>query len=272
MTRTAKGTASSKASGTTLAVNSVSAVPGDALVVGIVYDTGAGAPTVKWGQRSLRQKSTATQVQSGIAVATFILSHINNTATRNIVATWGGSITAKAMVIVGITGANITDVAAKQGQTATGSPDTTSDTSTVADTISIAFFGSEGPSSDTVGTVGSGHTSGQRVGTAGIPPVSNVTIHETYEILSSTGTIQATKTGATSRDWASVIVALKASRGTQNLAVTASDYIAIEEKFESASKDYSLLATMFNEELGRFEAFESTDMATVICHSGNGWI
>jgi len=270
-----KGTpVSSKTSTTTLTQNSVSATSAEALVVGVVYDTGAGAPTVKWGQRSLRQKSTATQSHGGIAVATFLLSYIKNSATRNIVATWSSAITAKAMIVLGITGVNITDVAAKQGQTATGSPDTSSATSTIADTLSIAFFGSEGPSSDTTGTVGSGHTviASARVGTTGAPPASNVTIDATYEILSSTGTIQATKTGATSRDWASVIVALKGSRGTSNNMPGDSAMISISEKFESQSLDFSNAALMFNEEQDRWEAFESSDMSTLICHAGNDWV
>jgi hypothetical protein len=168
-------------------------------------------------------------------------------------------------------GANIRDVSAKQGQAASDAPDTTSDTSTIADTISIAAFCSKGPEADDAGTAGSGHTGGQRVGTSGAPPTSNITLHETFEILSSTGTIQATKTGATSRDWASVITAFHAST-IHRQGITPTDYNAVIEKFESSALDFNDAAFRFNDELDRWEVYDVTDIGTLIAHSADVWV
>lgn len=261
ITRTAKGTATSKTSGTSLAVNSVAMVAGDAMVVGVVYDTGQGAPTVAWGNRNLSQ--IQLQTESGAATAIFLLRHINNAATRNVVATWAGNITAKAMFVTAISGVKIQDVSQSAGQAATTDPATgTAVTSTQPDTISIAAFGHQGPPSDTVGTVGSGHTSGQRAGTSGAPPASNVTIHETFEILSATGSVRATKTGATSRSWANVILAVKESLRFRQ-GITPNDLRSVEEIFDTAAVDFNDAIFRFNPQSDQWEAYEQASLGTL---------
>lgn len=211
ITRTAKGTAQSKASNTSLTISNVSLNAGDLLVVGVGYETDFALNSVQWGNRDLRLVADSPATQGDTRVRIY-RARVKNTDTRDVVATWAGNMSARAMFATALTEVSKKDVGSTNTHAAgTTAPNTgTAVTSTVADTISIAAFVSGGPSTDTVGTVGNGHTSGQRVGTTGGGAATNVTIHETFEILSSTGNIRASKTGATGRIWANSIVAFRA--------------------------------------------------------------
>jgi hypothetical protein len=260
--RTPKGTQSSKALGNTLSLAGVEMPRQSALIVGVIYETGQGAPLVKWGQRELSQ--IVTQTQTGIATALFILRHINNHRTRPVTCTWAGDITAKAMFVTGLEHVNIKDVSQNNGQTTTADPATGAVVqSTKPKTIQIAAFGSRGPESDDAGVVGSGHASGQRVGSTGAPPNSNVTIHETYEVLSAVGNVRATKTGATPRPWANVILAIKRSNRA-HVGITISDLEACQGLFVTASLDWKNHAFRFNAETDEWEVYDVTDIGTRI--------
>lgn len=211
ITRTAKGTAQSKAANTTLQISNVALNAGDLLIVGLGYETDFALNDVQWGSRSLNIVANSGATQGDTRVRLY-RARVRDTATRNIVATWAGNISARAMFATAITEASVKDV----GSTATFASGTTAPntgtavTSTVADTISIAAFVSGGPSTDTAGTAGDGHTLGQRVGTTGGAAGTNVTIQETFEILSATGDVRASLSGATGRIWACSIAAFHA--------------------------------------------------------------
>lgn len=261
ITRTAKGTATSKASGTTLVLASVEILQGQSLVVGVAYDTGAGAPVVTWGNRELSQ--IVVRTESGAATALFLLRHINNTHTRAITCTWPSAITAKAMFATMVQGVQIQDVSTGASEASTADPTTsTAVTSTKPDTIQIAAFGSQGPPSDAVGTVNLGHTSGQRAGTSGIPPASNITIHETYEILSATGDVRATKSTATARTWANVIMAIKISIKHKQ-AISPTDIAAVEELFETASADIKDAYFHYDRSADVWKCYENSTAGTL---------
>lgn len=266
--RTAKGTATSKVSGTTLALASVEIIAGSSLVVGVTFDAGQGPPVVTWGNRELSR--IVLQSQGGASTALFLLRHVNNTNTRTITCTWAGAIVAKAMFATMVTGVQIQDVDAKQGQTTTQDPTTgVAATSTEPDTIQISALGSQGPSSDTPGTIGEGHTGGQRAGTTGGGAATNVTVHETYEILSATGDVRAAKTGATSRSWANVILAIKQSfRGHQG--ITPSDLQVVEGLFEADALDWENHAFKYNAALDRWEVYDVTNIGTLVAFMAAG--
>lgn len=271
ITRTALGTATSKTSGTTLALASVAMKSGASLVVGVAYDTGQGAPVVTWGNRTLSQ--IVTRSQSGAATALFLLRHINEDRTRTITCAWSGAITAKAMFATQVQGVKIQDVDAGAAEASTADPTTgTAATSTQPDTIQIAAFGSQGPSTDTLGTIGEGHTAGQRAGTTGAPPASNVTIQETYEILTATGDVRATQTTATARTWANVILAIKESiRRSQGIGP--SDQQPVEAIFETAALDANDIAYKFNPGSDQWEAFDLTTgtLRAIRANSNGTW-
>lgn len=268
--RTAKGTVSNKSPASTLTLSSVSINAGATIIVGLSFVSTLGDPdTVKWGFREL--KKVISRSQSGMTTALYILRYINNNATRDIVATWSGSIAAKAMFVTMIEGAQVEDETQGNTNTATANPGTgTAVTTNVADTMHIAAFGSRGPDSDTVGTVGVGHTSGQRIGTTGAPPASNVTIHETYELLTATGNVRSAKTGATSRDWANVIVALKLSTINKQ-GITPSDLALVDLKAGAGSYNSSSIIFYYEGSLDRWEARIDSRTGTLVAHSANNW-
>lgn len=269
--RTELGKWSGKASSTSIASSSAVTVnAGSMLSVGTLAVAGVAPTSVTWGNRELSRLIGRTQ--SGMTVDAWILRHINNTATRTITATWAAANPGKVMIATALDGVNVLDVSQGNTQTATTDPATgTAVTTTVAATFHLAYFASRGPETDTVGTVGVGHTSGQREGTTGAPPVSNVTLHETWEELTATGNTRSAKTGATARDWANVIVALKAGSQQNRHGISAADMIAVEAKFHAVSKDFGKAVFWFSDTDGRFEAYEDSRLTTLVCHEGNGW-
>jgi len=273
ITRTAKGTAGDKTTSLTLSLNSVQLEPGALLVVGLTYDDGNGAPTVKWGQRLLKPKRTV----AGNGIVTRIVSMVyggDENRTRNIVATWDTAApTAKVMFASMIKEADSLDVTAAQAEALTTDPDSgTAINPTKDSSICIAAFGHEGPAVDTVGTLQNGYSSGQRIGVAGAPPVSNVTIHEAYKILTTSESTSAAKTGTTARDWCTVLVVFDQST-TVGKGISPTDIAAVEEIFETANLDVANMVLKWNYDEERFEAYEVDLTAeTAICYFDETWI
>src|SRR3990170_4516419 len=93
VTRTAKGTATSKTSGTTLALASVACSTGDLLIVSLAYDDQT-LNSVTWGGETL----TLGTAILGAGVRTRIAYKIITTGgTQTITATWASALTAKAL-------------------------------------------------------------------------------------------------------------------------------------------------------------------------------
>lgn len=210
--RTALGTNATKASGTSLTITNITVPQGRTLIVGIAYDNVAGAPTtVKYGKRELKELKKKANAGSGITVALWRAAYLRHGTERDIVATWSSAITERAMFATQIDEAGRTDVDNSAEQDATTTPATGAIvTTTEANTIHIAAFAANGPDNDTAATANLGHTIGQRIGMSGIPQTSNVTLQETYEILTATGDCRATLTLTTARDCCAVICAFKA--------------------------------------------------------------
>jgi len=212
-TRIAKGTNSSKAATASLAINDVSMDAGTVIVVGVVFFAAANNPTVFWGNKKLTRDKTNEEPNSGIRTQLY-RGRVKNTKSRDVVLTWGTSTPgARAAFVSEITEASLEDVSVVNDNLNSTTPNTSSaGTSTEAATISIACFGSNGPSGDTAATgTTQGHTLGQRIGTTGGGDLTNVTIQETYEILTATGVVRGGLTGVTARNWANLIVAYSAT-------------------------------------------------------------
>jgi len=234
ITRTAKGTAGTKVSGTTLTISGVSFTPGSTLVVGIAWeeDHVGEKPAIKRGNKDLKFIASSQQKQGDTFVRLY-KRRIKKGGSKDIVATWPSNHTARAMFATQITESSAKDVQQSNGNASGTSPATgTAVTSTIADTISIAAFASVGPTNDTAATAGAGHTIGQRVGTSGAPPASNITLQETYEILSATGNVRSTLTLTTAREVAATIVAFKA---TQTYTIVRATYHPFDGNPESES-------------------------------------
>lgn len=207
--RTAKGANASKASGTSLSVNNVQCDAGTTIVVGIAFDPAQGNPEIKWGKKSLSRDITIENAGADLRCQIYS-AKVRRDRTLDVVATWAAAIEPRAMFVTQISEAGIEDVSKDKAEDATTDPDTgVAPTTTVADTMCIAALASKGPDTDSYGTIGSGHSAGQRVGTSGGGDTTNITIFETYELLSTITTVKSQLTGATSRDWACCIVAFK---------------------------------------------------------------
>lgn len=208
---TAKGSNESKAETASLSVNNVAMDAGTAILVGVIFFASANNPTIKWGNKTLKRDKTNEHSTAAFRTQLY-RGRVKNAKTRDVVATWGTSTPgARAMVVIQLSEASTEDISVVNDNNNSTTPNTSSaGTSTVADTISIALFGSNGPSTDTAGTAGHGHTLGQRVGTSGGGDTTNLTIQETREVLSATGVIRGSLSGVTARNWANLIVAYNA--------------------------------------------------------------
>lgn len=218
-TITAKGTSKDKASGNTLRVNNVSMNEDAALVVCVAYDNAEGPPTsVTWGNRPLKRRVNRDPGTPDIGMSVWTAASINRTKTEDVVCTWSGNILERVMVVTSLEGVNkINEKKGADETVDTADPATglTDHMDSVSD-LALAYFAMEGPAAnDTVGTLEirdaasfATATTGQRDGTAGAPPISNVGIQEFYLDLTSCIATNARITGATSRKWCCAIVTM----------------------------------------------------------------
>ena len=96
--RTAKGTAQSKTSGTTLTIASVTVPQNHSLIVGLAYDNAFTAPTtVTHSNRPLRRKIQQDNATRSIHSSMWIKGGYANEQTGSIVATWSSAIVERAM-------------------------------------------------------------------------------------------------------------------------------------------------------------------------------
>lgn len=267
ITRTALGTATDKTSALTLTISNVTVDPGASLLVGIGYDVGDGEPIITWGQQTLDIVRTV----SGNGIVARVASYYRRAAdprTNDLIATWTTTApTAKAMIAVEVLDVAAQDVVNSQAEAATTDPDSGTATATsFADEFLFGICVSEGPSSDAIGTVQNSFTSGQRAGTVGAPPVSNITIHEIYKITTATESAQAAKTGATSRNWATILATFRAPRDFR-MGITPSDLHEMRRIFDTQIPPLARRNHAFhwNNRLDRWELYEADiDGATLV--------
>lgn len=211
-TRTALGTNSAKASGTSLSINNVTVPAGASLVVGLAYEDSQGQPdTVKYGKKILTRAVKQIHSTAGLEVGLWFARNIKKGTERDIVATWASAIEARAMFASYLTEAGAEDVQSKDENfnnttITTGAAVLT----TAAKTFHIAALASKGPNTDTVGTAASGDTLGQTVGTSGGVDTTNIFLRETYENFAIIGDLRGRILNATARDNAGAGVAFKA--------------------------------------------------------------
>jgi len=272
-----KGTNSSKVSGTTLTISSVAMKAGECLAVFAGYSDAQGHPTIKWGNRQLKQRIVRDPTFD-VAGGWWTIARVRDTATRDFVATWPSAIAERAMFAVCIDGANLIDE--KQGNidgVDTGGPVTgVTATLSVDDGFAVCGFVSEGPSSDSAGTAeikdGGSFTSatmGQRDGTTGAPPVSNVTVQGTSLVLSSSTATEGRLVSATSRKWTSMILVFK-NMDDWKQGITPTDTGAVQEIVDAAGGDSDAISYSFNSDTGLWEADEATT-GTINRDAGGTW-
>lgn len=219
ISRTAKGTVSNKSSDLTLSISDVEITSPSTLLVLLAYDSGSGHPEVSWGPHQLMMRARVSG--GGLACRVYKFFKRHGQHTNEVIATWTTTApTSKVMIATEISEVNRIDRKRVNSQLATTTPSSGAlRNSNYVNEIFIGALASEGPPTDTVGTPANSYSSGQRVGVSGAPPLTNITLHEIYKIVSTKESTRARKTGATERDWCSILVMLHATDG-ENLLNT----------------------------------------------------
>ncbi len=186
-TYTAKGTIASKSDTDEVTVPNVSMVGGDSIRVAIVWDvTESANPTsVKFGGKELNFALGHTlNSKWRVRVYTKI---IKNTRESDVDVKWPTSTAAAKLVTVSSHHqAGAWDIGQEnENLAATISTTGAVDPIDHIATLHVGFHVTNGPSGDNIGTSSTGHTLGQRVGTTGGDADTNVTIQETYKIITA---------------------------------------------------------------------------------------
>ena len=211
------GSATSKTSGTNLAISTSAAVAaGDDIIIAYATDPNANVPPI-----TITDSAGNTYHEIGPTInygelrtymfAAYDVNALDSGSTITIAAS--ASVTARAAVVSvfrGLAHADPLDrTSTGTGSSAAPSAGPTSTTSE-ADELLIGVVGTEGPNGDPAGTWGDSFTAGPRTGTTGGTDDTNITISLGYRIVSATGAYTAAKSGITSRDWAALIATFKA--------------------------------------------------------------
>ena len=190
------------------------------MTVAVAYDDTQGHPTVTWGERTLRNPISRDPVNIDKSISIWRIANIRNTSTRDITITWPANIAARAAICTVVEGANKIDQDAGNNQAAATTLGTTNPCAPMTETNNfvLGYFVTEGPeTNDTVSNpeidlngVWTPATLGQRAGTNGAPPVSNVTITEVYhQIVDGCAGTEMRLTNSTAREWVNIIIALE---------------------------------------------------------------
>lgn len=208
--RTAKGIIKTKASGTTLTLGSVSLTKNHSIFA-IVGFKGTDLPSsVKAGTKNLAKVIHRIDAGKGFGAAIYYKRIIRNGNTRDIVATWASSIAAKVMAVITVSEPLIFFEGAGNIQN-TASPTTSQAASDlpVHNCFHLGGFLSEGPGSDAAPTLSVDWTAGQRDGTTGSPPASNLTLMEGYKTGRCIDAEEMDSSGSASRDFCNVLATFK---------------------------------------------------------------
>jgi hypothetical protein len=270
--RTARGTASDKTSGTTLTIPSLTVPAGHCLVVSAGYDNAQTAPlTVVHGGRSLRLKVQRDNAANGFHASMWIKGGYKKNVTGTVVLTWASAIGKRAAAASSYNFTSKSDGNKRNLDADSTSPDTGLGETMTQLALVVANFVSEGPSSDHVGhtadtlDAGTFQTAGigQKVGTTGAAPISNITVIETWLELTSTQASRSRLQGATNRNWISQCVALITKPESWQSAIAPSDIEAVEQLISDAGGNPDDAMFSFSEETGLWEAYEQSSKGTL---------
>lgn len=209
-TRTAKGSAKAKASGTTLTLSSVSLTMNHAIFA-IVGFQGTAVPTsVKAGTKDLNKVIQRIDLTAGFGGAIYYKRVIRNGGTRDIVATWASAIGARAMAVITVDEPMLfLEGAGNMENTASPTTSQAASDLPVHDCFHLGGFISQGPSNDAVPTLSTDWTAGQRDGTVGVPPVSNITVMEGYKFGRCIDAEEMDSSGSVTRDFCNILASFE---------------------------------------------------------------
>jgi hypothetical protein len=206
--RTAKGTNTKTAAGTTLSLTSVQLDEGACCVVGIAYRAPLQRTvTVTWGARTLKEHGSVYGGNIGCDV--HIIPDVKTLGgdTRDIDVTWSASCTDAAIFVSQFTNVRKIDETSQKTEASTSAPDSGATAAThYTPELAVGVFAGGGGTSGATGTPDASFTLGQRDGTD--TGTTDITLVETYKELDTTGAVTAGLTGADTQRWSTCVIAL----------------------------------------------------------------
>lgn len=212
LSRTARGTANSKASGSTLTL-SVTAAAGSSLIVSIT-DIASTVSSVAWNGASFSQDVTASV--SSASVHIWSAHNVPAGTAQTMTVTWTLAIAARGVTvseISGWAGQGVLDQTAGNTGSSVNADSGLTATTTDANEYLAGAIGVNGPTGDAAPTWLNSFSAGQRDGTTGGAAGTNATIDEGFQIVTATAQYKAAATLGTSRSWAAAIATYKNSGG-----------------------------------------------------------
>ena len=208
---TSRGSATSKVAGTTLTISNVAANAGDFLCV-VVGGQIAAAPTgVTWGGRDMNKAIQRLHTTPAFGSTIWTIRRVANTNSRTVTITWGSSINTKVAYAFTLDSPHVIDEDARALLTASTAPSVGPTSEHLRrDNFCAGILLAEGPTNDAVLTgITAGWTTGLRIGTAGLPQISNLTANEFYQQKTTCVGVTLAGTATTARDWIGLIAAFR---------------------------------------------------------------
>ena len=210
-TYTARGSNTAKALGNTLVIADVAANTGDFLCI-VTGGRSASPPTgVTWGLREVNKAAQRIHSTPEFTANMWTIRRVANGGTRDVTITWGSSIATKTAYAFTLDSPHVVDEIARNILTESANPTVGPTAEHLRrDNFCAGLLLAEGPTNDAVLTsITSGWTTGRRVGTVGIPPISNLTMNEFYQQCSTSSGVTLAGTATTARDWIGLIASFK---------------------------------------------------------------
>lgn len=241
LARTALGTVQSKTLTTMTIVFGAVVATDDLIVVVLAQDDPSNPPTVQYrwdgaATQNLVKNAEAINTANVVSSIWSVVATTTANASADILVTVVNSGTSRAAAALKVTGnaSSPFDKAATGIGTGTSPSSGATATLAQADEICIGAVGTEGPVEDAAGTWSNSFNNGQRDGTTGGSPASNITVSEGFLIVSSTAAQTAAKTSITSRDWAAAIATYKAAAAaTVDIISSASMIHRVDMRYRS---------------------------------------
>jgi hypothetical protein len=214
-TRTETGTPlATKVAGASGTIEDVAANTGDFLCVVVAAQSTLAPISVAWGNRKMSKELQRIHETPAFMVNFYAIRRVFFGGTRDVTITWSSSIDAKVAFAFTLDSPHVLDEVARSILTASDAPSVgPTDEHLYRDDFCVGVLVAEGGTPDAAPTgITAGWSTGTRVGTAGPPPVSNLTINQYYRQLSNSAGVSLAGSAADARDWVCLLGAFKLVR------------------------------------------------------------
>lgn len=206
--------ATAKASGTTLVIKDVTAAEGDFLCIRTGGKSISPPSSVLWGNREMNKVLQRIHATAEFTANYWSIRRVLHGGTRDVTITWPSAITTKIASAFTLSGPHVIDEVDRSLATASTAPSVgPTETHLRRDNFCDGMLLAEGPTNDAVLTgVASEWTLGPRVGTVGVPPISNLTMNTWHQQCADCAGVTLSGTATTARDWIGLIASFKVAQ------------------------------------------------------------